>query len=106
MRKFLGVLAISFVLGLALAPAAFAQDTGTARDPFLPLIGDPVTGVVDPTNPTDPTIPVDPVVPVDPLPNTGSSTSSWLGLGYFLVALGGCAVVASKVLGPMPVSSR
>jgi LPXTG-motif cell wall-anchored protein len=107
MRKFLGVCGVALVLSLAAAPAALAQEP-IARDPFLPLIvPDSGTGTVDPANPADPTIPVDPIPdPVDPLPNTGSSTSSWFGVGYFLVALGGGAVVLSKVLGPVPVHVR
>lgn len=88
------------------APAALAQE---ARDPFAPLIAPPgTTGATDPGALVDPTVPVDPAPdPVDPLPDTGSSTSSWFAVGYFLVALGGGAVVLSKVLGPPPpVSAR
>lgn len=105
MRKFLGVAAIVFVL-LAPAGAAAAQQP-QARDPFAPLIRpEPVptdggTGV-----PTDPTVPVDPVDPTDPLPTTGSSTTTWVGLGYVLVALGTGAVVLSKVFRPVRVASR
>ena len=107
MRKFLGVLGLILILAITAAPAAFAQDTTTARDPFLPLISETPAGSTDPGAPTDPTVPVDPDPdPVDPLPDTGSSTTSWFGVAYFLVAFGGGAVVLSKVLGPTPVSSR
>ena len=107
MRKFLGIAGIVLVLGLAAAPAALAQDTPAARDPFAPLFvpGEPGGSTTDPTNPTDPTVPVVPD-PVDPLPDTGSSTSSWLGLSYFFVAFGAGAVVLSKVLGPPRVPLR
>ncbi|HEV2755675.1 MAG TPA: hypothetical protein VG318_07845 [Actinomycetota bacterium] len=109
MRKFLGVLGIALVLGIAAAPAATAQDTAGVRDPFAPLIAPPAPdgSTTDPANPTDPTVPVDPApAPVDPLPNTGSPASSWLGLSYFLVAFGAGAVILSKVLGPQRVPLR
>ena len=106
MRKFLGVCGAAIVLTLGVAPAALAQDPAPARDPFAPLIAPPTAdGSTDPSNPTDPTVPVDPVDPVDPLPNTGSPLSTWFGIGYFLVALGGGAVVLSKVLAPPRAST-
>ena len=107
MRKFLGLTGVLLVLGLAVAPTALAQGAPAARDPFAPLIvpGAPDGSTTDPTNPTDPTVPVAPD-PVDPLPDTGSSTSSWLGLSYFLVAFGAGAVVLSRVLGPPRVPLR
>ena len=101
MRKFLGSLAIAFVL-LAPAGAALAQDA-PARDPFLPLVQpEPVATGDGTTDPTDPTVSVDPVPdPTDPLPTTGSSsTLSWAGFGYVLVALGTGAVALAKLYGP------
>ncbi len=107
MRKFLGVLGIALVMSVAAAPAALAQDRPAARDPFAPLIAPPTAdGSIDPVNPTDPTVPVVPVEPVDPLPDTGSSTSAWFAVAYFLMALGGGAVVLSRVFGPPPLSTR
>jgi hypothetical protein len=106
-RKFLGALTIAIAL-LAPAGAALAQDT-PARDPFLPLVQpSPVATGDGTTVPTDPTVPVDPAPdPTDPLPTTGSSsTLSWAGLGYILVALGTGAVVLSKLAGPIRVASR
>ena len=99
MRKFLGSLAIAFVL-LAPAGAALAQDA-PVRDPFLPLVQPSPVATGDGTVPTDPTVPVDPAPdPTDPLPTTGSSsTLSWAGLGYVLVALGTGAVALSKLYG-------
>ena len=108
-RKFLAVLGVALVVAAAAAPAALAQDAPAYRDPFAPLIAPPAPdgSTTDPTNPTDPTVPVAPAPdPVDPLPNTGSSTSSWLGLSYFLVAFGAGAVVLSRVLGPPRPSLR
>ena len=106
MRKFLGALGIVVVL-LAPAGAALAQNA-QARDPFLPLVQpSPVATGDGTTVPTDPTVPVDPVPdPTDPLPNTGSSTLTWAGFGYVLVALGAGAVVLSKVYGPLRIAAR
>ncbi len=107
MRKFLGCLSVGLALAFVAAPAALAHEDTAVRDPFAPLIAPPAPdgSVTDPTNPTDPTVPVVPD-PVDPLPDTGSSTSSWFGVAYFLVAFGAGAVVLSKVLGPPRVSLR
>jgi hypothetical protein len=107
MRKFPGIAGVVLVLVVIAAPAALAHESPAARDPFAPLIvpGQPGGSTTDPTNPTDPAVPVDPD-PVDPLPDTGSPTSSWLGLSYFLVAFGTGALVLSKVLGPPRVSVR
>lgn len=106
MRKFLGIAAIAMAL-LAPAGAALAQDPAT-RDPFLPLVQpSPVQTGDGTTVPTDPTVPVDPAPdPTDPLPSTGSSTVTWVGLGYVLIALGGGAVALSKVLRPARLASR
>ncbi|MDQ4125024.1 MAG: hypothetical protein M3134_05425 [Actinomycetota bacterium] len=106
MRKFLGVALIVFVLVVP-AGAALAQDPAT-RDPYVPLIQPNPVATTDPSGvPTDSTVPVDPVPdPTDPLPSTGSSTTTWVGLGYVLVALGTGAVVLSKVYGPVRVASR
>lgn len=107
MRKFLGVAAIVTVL-LVPAGVALAQDPA-ARDPFVPLIQPSPAATGDGTGvPVDPTVPVDPVPdPTDPLPSTGSSsTMSWIGLGYALIALGSGAVVLSKVLRPVRAVSR
>ena len=100
MRKFLGLAAIVFVL-LVPAGAALAQDA-QVRDPFAPLIQPEPIATDGTTDPTDPTVPVDPVVdPTDPLPTTGSSATTWTGLGYVLIALGAGAVVLSKVYAPI-----
>lgn len=106
MRKFLGVTAIVFVL-LASAGVASAQEAQT-RDPFVPLIQPNPVATTDPSGvPIDPTVPVDPVPdPADPLPSTGSPATTWLGLGYVLIALGTGAVVLSKVYGPLRVAPR
>jgi LPXTG-motif cell wall-anchored protein len=105
-RKFLA-LAAFVVVSLAPAGAALAQDA-PARDPFVPLIQPSPAATGDGTAvPTDPTVPVDPAPdPDEPLPNTGSSTISWIGLGYVLIALGGGAVVLSKVLRPIRLAPR
>ncbi|HYO61516.1 MAG TPA: hypothetical protein VEU29_06425 [Actinomycetota bacterium] len=106
MRKLLGLSAMVLVL-FAAAPVAHAQEAGV-RDPFAPLIDpNPVATVTDPTAPTDPTVPVDPVVdPTDPLPTTGSSSVTWFGLGYVLIALGGGAVALSRLFGPPRLAAR
>ncbi len=102
MRKLLGLCAVVFVL-LAAAPSALAQSDAGVRDPFVPLIApSPVaTAGTDPTVPTDP-VPVNPAPdPDEPLPGTGSSTTSWVGMGYALIALGAGAVVLARVFGPL-----
>lgn len=106
MRKFLGLGVIVLVL-LVPAGAALAQDPAT-RDPFVPLIQPNPVATTDPSGvPIDPTVPVDPAPdPTDPLPTTGSSTTTWVGLGYVLIALGTGAVVLSKVYGPLRVAAR
>lgn len=106
MRKFLGTAAIVCAL-LVPAGAALAQDAG-ARDPFVPLIQPNPVATGDGTLvPTDPTVPVDPAPdPTDPLPTTGSSSTTWVGLGYVLIALGSGAVVLSKVLRPVRLVPR
>jgi hypothetical protein len=104
MRKLLALLGMVLALSAA-APVASAQEV---RDPFLPLIAPPgqedgtVVQPADPTSPTDPTVPV----PTDPLPSTGSSTTSWTGIAYLLVAFGTGALMLSRVLGPPPASVR
>ena len=105
-RKFLGVAAIVAML-LVPARVAVAQDPAT-RDPFVPLIQPSPIATGDGTGvPFDPAVPVDPVPdPTDPLPNTGSSTISWIGLGYVLIALGSGAVALSKILRPVRFASR
>lgn len=101
MRKFLGLVAALLTV-CALAAPALAQDD-PVRDPFAPLIT-PTTAPVSPVPgqpvPAAPTAPVAPA-PTDPLPSTGSSTSTWVGIAYLLVAFGGGAVVLSKVFGPV-----
>lgn len=106
MRKFLGLSAIALAL-LALAPVAHAQEPGV-RDPFAPLVvPDPVATGTDPTVPTDPSVVVDPVPdPTEPLPETGSPTVTWFGLGYVLIALGAGAVVVSKLFGRARLPAR
>jgi hypothetical protein len=106
MRKFLGLSALVLVL-FAAAPVAHAQEAGV-RDPFAPLIDpDPVATTTDPTVPTDPSVILDPAPdPTEPLPETGSSTVTWFGLGYVLIALGGGAVAVSKLFGPVRVHAR
>ena len=105
MRKFLGLCAIVLVL-LAAAPAALAQSDTGVRDPFVPLIA-PSPVATEGTGATVPTVPVDPAPdPNEPLPGTGSSTSSWIGLGYVLMALGAGAVVLSRVFGPARLAAR
>lgn len=106
MRKLLGTAAIVLVLLLP-AAAAFAQSDTAVRDPFVPLIQpSPVATGVDPTVPVDPAEPVPAPDPTEPLPGTGSSTVTWFGLGYVLIALGTGAVVLSKVAGPPRLASR
>ena len=92
---------------LVVAPAASAQSETGVRDPFVPLIApSPVATGTDPTVPVDPGAPVVPTPdPDEPLPGTGSETSSWVGLGYVLVALGSGAVALSRIFGP-PGSRR
>lgn len=105
MRKFLGIAAIVFALFVP-AGAALAQDS-TARDPFVPLIQPQPVPTTDTGVPTDPTVPVDPAPdPTDPLPSTGSSTTTWLGLGYVLIALGTGSVVLSRVYAPLRPVAR
>ena len=101
MRKFLGLAAI-VVAFVALAPLAYAQTDTSVRDPFVPLVQpSPLASGTDPTVPTDPTNPVEPVPPpVEPMPQTGSSTATWVGFGYVLVALGTGSVALARVLGP------
>jgi hypothetical protein len=100
MRKFLGVLALSLLLLGAALPVALGQEAPPARDPFVPLIGpSPTATGVAPTSDPAPTDPVDP--DPEPLPDTGSSTSSWFGVGYVLVAFGAGALVLSRVYGPL-----
>jgi hypothetical protein len=107
MRKFLGFVVIVFVL-LAPPAVAGAQTDTSARDPFVPLIQpSPIATGTDRTVPVDPTVPVTPTAaPDEPLPGTGSPTVTWVGFGYALVALGGGAVVVSKLLGPVRVAAR
>lgn len=91
---------------LAPSAPALAQDT-SVRDPFAPLVSptEASGGTTDPGVPD----PADPVVvpdPTEPLPGTGSETTSWVGLGYVLIALGAGAVTLSKVYGPLRVTAR
>lgn len=92
---------------LALGSPALAQDDAV-RDPFVPLISPtvPDDGTTDPTVPVDPGVPIVEPEPTDPLPGTGSPAVTWAGLAYVLIALGGGAVVLSKVFGPVRIAAR
>ena len=98
---------VLLVLGAPGAPALAQSDTGV-RDPFVPLI----SPTVPDDGTTDPTVPVDDggiVVqpdPTDPLPGTGSSSATWFGLAYVVIALGTGAVMLSKLFGPLRLSTR
>ena len=103
MRKVLVTCALSVMLVIALAPLAAAQG---GRDPFALVISLTEPDGL-PTDPTDPVIDPDPApVPVDPLPSTGARSDSWMGLAYALVALGGGAVVLSRLVGPTATRQR
>jgi len=105
MRKYLGLLALVGVLTV-LGPAAAAQPEGV-RDPFVPLIS-PTTAPAPPGAPAGAVATLPPTVPAptDPLPDTGSSPTSWVGLGYLLVAFGAGAVALSRLFGPTPATIR
>lgn len=106
MRKFLGAAVLVLAL-LVPAAAASAQESTTVRDPFVPLIQpSPVATGTDPTVPVDPVV-VDPAPdPDEPLPGTGAPATTWVGLGYVLIALGAGAVAVSKLFGPMRATAR
>lgn len=86
------------------------------RDPFDPEEGEPAAQ--DPDDPTEPADPVDPADPdpdpepttiVDPdgdgdpdstLANTGFDVSTWGGIAYLLIVVGGVAILAARLFSP------
>ena len=100
MRRFVGAVFLVLVL-IALAAPAFAQSRipEGARDPFEPLIA-PGTGQATGDGTTDdgggPVVQPAPDT-TDRLATTGMDVQPWLMAAYSLIALGGGAVVWSRV---------
>ena len=137
-KQMICLLAVVFMLGLAVAAPAFAQskdpfepnpgggstqDPGSGGDtsgddPFKPGTGDQEPATQQTTEPNDPTTPptTEPAPTSDPAPqetvesgrlsNTGADVSTWGGVGYLLIVLGACALIAGWMFAPVPHRRR
>ena len=126
MRRMI-LLAVVFVLGLAVAAPAFAQTkdpfepgTGSGQtqetgggdssgdDPFEPGTGDQQPAPQETPEPTG--SPPGPRIETPPEPestvggtlsNTGADVTTWGGIGYLLIVLGGCALIVGWMFAPV-----